>query len=73
MINADTIAQKADVIINGFAVVKEDNLLKIINLNNLYGVAVLKPDGTLIETNMDSIELSIANAYMQQALAYIEE
>ena len=30
-------------------------------------------DGTLIETNMDDIEVSIAREYMLSALKYMEE
>ena len=52
------IAHDADVIDNGFAFKKIPEGISVFNLNNGYGAAVFKPDGTLIETNMDDIEIA---------------
>ncbi len=65
-------ADKADVIIKGFAVQKCKEGFRILNLNNQFGAAVLQEDGTLVETNMDEIELSIARDCMFQSLKYME-
>ena len=65
-------ADKADVIIKGFAVQRCRDGFRILNLNNQFGAAVLQEDGTLIETNMDEIELSIARDCMFQSLKYLE-
>ena len=35
----------------------------MVDLNNGHGEAVFKKDGTLIETNMDSVEQDIAKGY----------
>ena len=51
------IAHEADVIDNGFAFKKIPEGISVFNLNNGYSAAVFKPDGTLIETNMDDIEI----------------
>ncbi len=72
MIDIAREAEKADVIIGGFAVQKCDEGFRVVNLNNQYGAAVLQKDGTLIETNMDDIELSIAKDYMFRSLKYME-
>ena len=73
MINIKQIADKADVIISGYAFTKIDDGIKVFNLNNGKSAAVLQPDGTLIETNMDDIELEIATKYMLSSLKYMEK
>ena len=72
MIDAEKIAQLADVIIGGFAVLRCEPNYKVVNLNKAQGTAVLTIDGTLIETDMDSIELSIARKTLAESLAYME-
>ena len=45
----------------------------IFYLNNGYGAAVFKPDGTLIETNMDDIEdieIVASKKHLQSCLKY---
>lgn len=71
MLNVEEIAEAADVIISGYAVKKEDDGFHVFNLNNKEGVAVFKEDGTLIETNMDDIELTAAQKYLKESLGYI--
>ena len=73
MSNTEKIANEADVIINGYAFLKSDDGIKAINLNNDYDTAVFKTDGTLIETNMDDIELTIAKDYLPNAQKYMEK
>ena len=72
MIDKERIADEAKVIINGYAVNECREGLKIFNLNNGGHSAVIRKDGTLIETNMDDIELSIATQYALQSLKYME-
>lgn len=72
MVDVETIASNADVIICGFAFLSENNFIKVINLNNAHGVAVFKLDGTLVETNMDPVEQSVARGYLSNALEYME-
>ena len=73
MVDVESIAKDADVIICGFAFLMQDNFVKVVNLNNGHGVAVFKPDETLVETNMDPIELSVARGYISNALEYMEK
>ena len=72
MFDVDDIAARADVIIGGFAALIRDESVKVVNLNTGIGAAVFTPDGTLVETNMDDIELSIARDVQIEAVAYTE-
>lgn len=73
MPSIETIADMADVIISGYAITKCEDGLRVFNLNNAYGAAVFQKDGTLVETNMDDIELEIAKEYMLSSLKYLED
>ena len=73
MIDKDKIAGEAEVIINGYAISRCDEGLRVFNLNNEGHSAVIKTDGTLIETNMDDIELAIATEYATQSCKYMED
>ena len=66
------IADNADVIISGYAMKKKPEGISVFNLNNGYSAAVFQPDGTMIETNMDDIELAIAKRYFDRSLKYME-
>ena len=67
-----TIADKADVIINGYAFTREDDGIHVLNLNSPNKAVVFTADGDVLETTMDDIELSIASRYLQQNLKYME-
>ena len=73
MLDVKSIAEEADVIISGFAFLFEGEKVKVVDLNNGHGVAVFKKDGTLIETNMDSVEQDIAKGYLSNALEYMDD
>jgi hypothetical protein len=73
MPDLEKIADDADVIISGYAITKCAEGFQIFNLNNAVGAAVFQKDGTLVETNMDDIELVIARDYMLSGLKYMEE
>ena len=73
MPNIEMIADEADVIIAGYAMTKCDEGIRVFNLNNAFGAAVFQEDGTLIETNMDDIELTIAREYLLSSLKYMED
>ncbi|MBO4395044.1 MAG: hypothetical protein J5819_01700 [Eubacterium sp.] len=54
----ETIADEANVIVDGYAFKKDDSICRIIDLNNPSS-AVVFLDNEVIETTMDDIELSI--------------
>ena len=64
-------ADAAEVIIRGYAIKRCEGGIQVLNLNDEKGVAIFKEDGTLIETNMDDIESSIAREYMLSSLKYM--
>ena len=53
------IADQADMIVNGYAFTRENNQIKILNLNNLDKALVLSEAGEVLETTMDDIEIRI--------------
>ena len=68
-----TIAEKADVIVNGYAFTREEDGIHVLNLNNPDKAVVFSTEGAVLETTMDDIELSIAGRYLQQNLKYMED
>ena len=66
------ISDDADMIVCGFAYKKTDEGIRVFDLNNGKGAAVISSDGTLIETNMDDIEFSIAQKYYISNAEYME-
>lgn len=68
-----TVADKADVIINGYAFTRNEDRIQVLNLNSPDKAAVFSADGQVLETTMDDIELSIASRYLQQNLKYMED
>ena len=72
MLDIKKISDEADMIVCGFAYKKTEQGIKIFDLNNGEGVALVSDDGTLIETNMDDIEFSIAQKYFASNAEYME-
>ena len=68
-----TIADRADIIINGYAFTRKDESIHVLNLNNPDKAVVFDANGEVLETSMDDIELSIASRYLQQGLKYMED
>lgn len=56
------IADKADMIIGGYAFTKDGDYIRVLNLNCLNHAAVILDD-TIVETNMDDIESQIVLDY----------
>ena len=67
------VADKADVIINGYAFTRNEDRIQVLNLNCPNNAAVFSSDGQILETTMDDIELSITSRYLQQSLKYMED
>ena len=68
-----SIADQADLIINGYAFTRKEDRIHVLNLNNPDKAVVFSADGEVLETTMDDIELSIASRYLQQNLKYMED
>lgn len=66
------ISDDADMIVCGFAYKKTAEGIRVFDLNNGVGAAVIADDGSLIETNMDDIEFSIAQKHYISNAKYME-
>jgi hypothetical protein len=65
------IADKADLIVNGYAYTRDKDYIRIINLNSLNHTAVIYND-KIVETNMDEIETQIVLDYYIQDKEFIK-
>ena len=65
------VADRADMIINGYAFTKEDELIRIINLNNMDKSLVVNDAGKVLETSMDDIEVHIVKGYLDNNREFI--
>ena len=68
-----SIADGADIIVNGYAFTRKDDGIDVLNLNSPDKAVVFSIDGSVLETTMDDIELSIVNRYLLQNLKYMED
>lgn len=73
MIDIKKIADEADMILNGYAYTRKQNIIQVLNLNDLKSASVLSLDGDVLETTMDDIELSIILDYYKRDRKYMEE
>lgn len=67
------IADQADMIVNGYAFTRENNQIKILNLNNLDKALVISEDGEVLETTMDDIEIRIVLDYWNSDRKFMED
>lgn len=67
------IADKADMIVNGYAFTRENNQIRILNLNNLEKALVISEDGKVLETTMDDIEIRIVLDYWNSDRKFMED
>ena len=73
MIDIKKIADEADMILNGYAYTRKQNIIQVLNLNDLKSASVLSFDGDILETTMDDIELSIILDYYKRYRKYMTE
>ena len=66
------IADKADMIIRGYAFTREDEWIRVFNLNDRESSLVMLPDGTMLETNMDEIEQALVMDIWGKNAKYME-
>nr|WP_142412548.1 hypothetical protein [Clostridium sp. Marseille-P7770] len=71
-LNIKEIADKADMIINGYAFTKEGDYIRVLNLNCVNHAAVILND-RIVETNMDDIENQIVLDYYKENKQFMEE
>ena len=66
------VADKADMIINGYAFTQENKYIRVLNLNQLNHATVIYND-KIVETNMDDIENQIVLDYYLNNKQFMEE
>ena len=65
------IADKADMIVNGYAFTRENDQIKIVYLHNLVKAVVISEDGEVLATTMDDVQMGIVLAYWNRNKEYI--
>jgi len=73
MLNIKEIADRADMIVSGYAFTKEADLIRILNLFAPSRALVLSNAGEVLETNMDDIELEIVTDIYKRNKQYLED
>ncbi len=73
MIDVMQVADKADMIINGYAFTKEDDVIRVLNLNNPEKAVMIDKLGDVLETSMDDIEIQIVKTYWDKNKSLMEE
>ena len=67
------IADRADIIVNGYAFEQQPDGIHVLNLNSPDKATVFNEDLEAIETTMDDIEISIVLKYLMANLKYMED
>ncbi len=73
MISIKEVADKADIIVNGYAFTKDKVGYRVLNLNRPSRAVVLDYSGEMLETTMDDIEVGIVKDYFIKNKNYMEE
>ena len=73
MINVEAVADKADMIVDGYAFTKSGNAVRVLNLNDTDKAAVLSLNGEMLETTMNDIELKLVMIYYNKNKQFLEE
>lgn len=73
MIDYKSVADAANMIINGYAFTKDGENIKILNLNNPEMAAVLDNAGAVLETTMCDIEIQIVKDYLADNIEFMED
>ena len=61
-----SVADHADMIVNGYAFSKSNDSVRVLNLNNPASACVLSSDGKVLETTMDDKEMYLKWASMSE-------
>ncbi|MBQ2594555.1 MAG: hypothetical protein II567_14910 [Candidatus Riflebacteria bacterium] len=67
------IADKADMIVDGYAFFKKENGITVLNLNIANHSSFFSFDNELLETSMDPIEIVIAKEHLLKNKEFLED
>ncbi|MBR1709934.1 MAG: hypothetical protein IJ719_14085 [Clostridia bacterium] len=68
-----SVADAADIIVNGYAFTRDPKGFRVLNLNQPDKAAVFSKAGEVLETSMDDIELRIALDYYIANRQFLKE
>ena len=69
----EEIAEKADMIIRGYAFTKEGDFVRIFNLNDGKSSMMINLKGKMLSSNMDEIEQALVLDILEKNKEYIEK
>ncbi len=72
MVDITKVADKADLIVNGYAFTKDGQNIRVLNLNGSDRAAVINNESAVIETSMDDIEIAIVMDYYNRSRKFLE-
>lgn len=67
------VADKADMIVNGYAFTKENGNIRVLNLNNPEKSVFMDNKERVLETSMDDIEIQIVKSYLEKNREFMED
>lgn len=73
MIDYKTIAENANMIINGYTFTKDEDNIRVLNLNNPEMAIVFNKDCDVLETTMSDIEIGIVKDYLLNNIEFMED
>lgn len=73
MPNVIDVANAADMIVDGYAFILREDGISVLNLRHPSRASFLSPEGTVIETSMDDIELAIVGDYLARNKDILED
>lgn len=73
MIDYKAVAEDSNMIINGYAFTKEDENIRVLNLNNPEMAIVFDNNCEVLETTMSDIEIQIVKDYLSNNIEFMED
>lgn len=67
------LADDADMIVDWYAFFRQENSVKIINLQNPHNVLILSQNGNVLETNMPNLEVVLVKQYYDENREFLLE
>ena len=67
-----SVADAADIIVNGYAFTRDPKGFRVLNLNQPDKAAVFSKAGEVLETSMDDIEIRIVQEYLAKNRRFLE-
>lgn len=73
MVDIKSVADEADMIVNGYTFKRCSSGFRVLNLNRPNSAVVLSNAGEVLETSMDDIEIQIVKDYFAKNRQFLED